>query len=66
VLSHTDDISDDKLATAVALVRAKNLTASLVTAPWDTLSGQAILSGKDAQSFQGTASNAVPFLFVTC
>ena len=50
VLSHTDDISDDKLATAVALIRAKNLTASLVTAPWNSLDGKTILSAMERKN----------------
>ncbi|MBE5751879.1 MAG: cobalamin biosynthesis protein CobW [Clostridiales bacterium] len=47
VLSHTDNITEEKLAAAVALVRAKNLTASLVTAPWDKLDGKTILAAME-------------------
>ncbi len=43
ILSHTDKISEEKLHTAVELLKEKNASATLVTAPWDTLSGQAIL-----------------------
>ena len=44
VLSHTDKLSEEKLETAVSLLREKNATATLVTASWDSLDGKAILS----------------------
>ena len=44
VLSHTDKISEEKLETAVALLREKNANATLVTASWGSLDGKAILS----------------------
>ena len=47
VFSHTDKISEDKLAAAVALVREKNATASLVTAPWDSLDGKTVLAAME-------------------
>ena len=43
VLSHTDTTTEEKLSTAVALLREKNLTASLITAPWSMLDGKTIL-----------------------
>ncbi len=43
LLSHTDKCSAEKLQTAVELLRAKNPTASLVTAPWQDLDGGVIL-----------------------
>ncbi len=43
VLSHTDNVTEEKLSTAVELLRDKNLTASLITAPWSMLDGKTIL-----------------------
>ena len=54
VLSHTDKLSEEKLETAVSLLREKNATATLVTAPWSCLGGKAILSAieqKDSLQF---------------
>ena len=47
VLSHTDKTSEDKLAGAVSLLREKNLTASLITSPWDLIDGKTILSAME-------------------
>ena len=47
VLSHADKTSEDKLATAVELLREKNLTASLITSPWDLIDGKTILSAME-------------------
>ena len=44
VLSHTAKTSEEKLALAVQLLREKNATATLVTAEWDSLDGNAILA----------------------
>ncbi len=44
ILSHTDRLSEDKLARCVELIREKNPHASLVTTPWDELSGEQILA----------------------
>ena len=43
VLSRTKGMDEDKLAAAVALIRAKNPTASIVTTDWDLISGDQIL-----------------------
>ena len=43
VFSHADVVSDEKLANAVELVRAKNPTATIVTTAWDKLNGKAML-----------------------
>ena len=43
ILSHTDKTSAEKLATAVSLLKEKNATANIVTAPWDSIDGKAIL-----------------------
>ena len=44
VLSHTDTTSEEKLATAVSLLREKNPTAGFITAPWHMLDGKTILA----------------------
>lgn len=47
VLSHTDKTSEDKLAAAVAMLKEKNATATVVTASWDSLDGKAILAAME-------------------
>ena len=47
ILSHTDGVSAEKLATAVELLRGKNATATVVTASWNSLDGKAILSAME-------------------
>ena len=47
ILSHTDKASEEKLATAVSILKEKNASATLVTAPWSTLDGKAILSAME-------------------
>ncbi len=44
VLSHTDGISEQKLSDCLALLKAENANATIVTASWNALSGKAILS----------------------
>lgn len=43
ILSHTDGLSEKKLNTCVALIRELNKDASIVTTPWDQISGMQIL-----------------------
>ena len=50
ILSHTDKTSEEKLATAVALLKEKNGTATFVTAPWDSLNGKTILSAMEQKN----------------
>ncbi len=47
VLSHTGKTSEEKLATAVALLREKNAKATLVTADWADLDGKDILAAME-------------------
>lgn len=47
ILSHTGGVSAEKLATAVELLRAKNGTATLVTASWENLDGKTILAAME-------------------
>ena len=44
VLSHTDTTSDEKLQTAIELIKEHNHNADLVTTPWDKLTGSDILA----------------------
>lgn len=47
ILSHTGTTSEEKLATAVALLKEKNATATIVTADWSELDGKTILSAME-------------------
>ncbi len=47
LLSHVDKLSADKLETAVSLLKEKNATATVVTSPWDSLDGKAILAAME-------------------
>ena len=51
ILSRTQNLSEEKLAAAVALLREKNAQAPIVTTPWDELSGAQLL---DAMERRGT------------
>ena len=44
VLSRTQKLSQEKLESAVALLREKNPDAAILTTPWDQLDGKAILA----------------------
>ncbi len=54
VLSHTQKISEEKLTTAVALLKEKNPTATFVSAEWDKISGKEIL---DAMEHENSLKN---------
>ena len=47
VLSHTQQMSDEKIAACVALLREKNPTAVIVTTPWDELDGKQLLAAME-------------------
>lgn len=47
VLSHTGNLSDEKLQTALRLVKEHNPDAVIVSAPWDSLDGKEILSAME-------------------
>ena len=47
ILSRTSGISDEKLATALALLREKNSEATIITTPWDQLDGKLILGAME-------------------
>ena len=44
ILSRTQKLSQEKLETAVALLREKNGDAAIITTPWDELRGKTILT----------------------
>ena len=43
ILSRTQNATEEKIAAAVAMLREKNPTATIVTTAWDTLTGEQIL-----------------------
>ena len=47
VLSHTQSVSDAKIEEAVALLRAHNPSATIVTTPWELLDGKQLLSAME-------------------
>ena len=47
VLSHTDSTKDEKVDTAVKLIREHNSEAVIVTTPWDKLAGSDILDAME-------------------
>ncbi len=47
IFSHADVATPEKLAKAVELVRGHNLSATIVTTPWNELSGKDILSAME-------------------
>ncbi len=53
VLSRTQDVTAEKLDEVVKLVREKNHEASLITTPWDDISGQVIFGAmSDAKALE--------------
>lgn len=50
ILSRTTKISQDKLELAVSLIGKLNPTASIITTPWETLSGEQILQAMEEQN----------------
>ena len=50
ILSRTQNVSDEKLTKALELIREHNTKASVVTTPWDELTGKQILSATDGKA----------------
>ncbi len=50
ILSHTENMNEDKLAACVEMLREHNATATIVTTPWNQLDGQTILSTMEAKN----------------
>ena len=47
ILSRTQKVSEEKLEAAVALIREKNPKATIITTPWDEITGQQILGAME-------------------
>ena len=47
LLSRTQTASEEKIAAAVAMLREKNPTATIVTTPWDELDGKQLLAAME-------------------
>ena len=47
ILSHTDNMSDEKLSACVTMLREINPESVIVTAPWDKLDGKMILDAME-------------------
>ena len=50
ILSRTGKLSEDKINAAVALLREHNTSATIITTPWDQLSGEQILRSMERTS----------------
>ncbi len=50
ILSRTQGMSEEKLAAVVALLREHNTAATIITTPWDELSGEKILAAMEQKS----------------
>ena len=50
ILSRTSGIVDDKLKTAMQIIREKNPEAVVITTPWDQLSGEVMLRAIETKS----------------
>ena len=52
ILSRTGDIKQDKLDASVALLREHNADATLVTTPWDALTGKQLITAMEGKSIK--------------
>ncbi len=50
ILSHTDNISEEKLEKAIELLREHNADATLITTPWSQIDGKAILEAMEKKN----------------
>ncbi len=50
ILSHTDNAKEEKIAEALSLIREHNKNATIVTTPWDELSGKQILEASERKN----------------
>ena len=50
ILSHTDNISEEKLKKTVELIREHNADATVITTPWNDISGIAILEAMEQKN----------------
>lgn len=54
VLSHTTDMSDEKINTCLELIKAKNPEASIVSTPWEDVCGSKILEAMEGANALAT------------
>ena len=54
ILSRTQNMTDEKLEKCLELIKEHNTTASIVTTPWDELTGEQILSATDGKALLST------------
>lgn len=59
VLSRTDAMEQAKLDEAIALIRAENPDAVIISTPWDALSGRQILAAVTCENTLGTELSAL-------
>ena len=59
ILSRTSDMKEDKLQTAVGLLREKNPDAVIVTTPWEQLTGQQLLEAMEQKDSLQAALDAL-------
>lgn len=50
VLSHTDNISEEKLSKCVSLIKEHNTDATIITTQWDDITGTAILEAMEQKN----------------
>jgi len=50
ILSRTQNMSDEKLAETVEILKGHNASATIITTPWDELSGDVILSAMEKKN----------------
>ncbi len=50
ILSHTDNAKEEKIAEALSLIREHNQNATIVTTPWDELTGKQLLEAMERKS----------------
>ena len=50
ILSHTDNISEEKLKKCVELLREHNTDATIITTPWNDITGSAILEAMEQKN----------------
>ena len=61
VLSRTQNLTEEKLDKALALIREQNEGAVIITTPWDALSGKQILDAMERKDTLTAALNAMEF-----
>ena len=64
VLSHTQDVGEEKIAQTVALLREHNPTATIVTTPWDQLDGAQLLAAMERRdTIEEELARLVPYTY---